>query len=87
VRQFPSTVPLLYIIFENLAAERHNAKRDYVHLHDRTARTEPKTRCPTKQPPRGKYHWIIIAHKRREREQIGDVRAGDKRRPLVQHGP
>jgi hypothetical protein len=52
VRQFPYTVPLLYIVFENSGAERHNEKRDYVHPRDRTARTEPKTRCPTRWLPR-----------------------------------
>jgi hypothetical protein len=52
VRQFPYTVPLLYIIFENSGAERHNAKRDYVHPRDRTARTEPKTTCPPTRLPR-----------------------------------
>jgi hypothetical protein len=44
----------LYIVFENSGMERHNnTRRDYVHPRDRTARTEHKTRCPTKQLPRG----------------------------------
>jgi hypothetical protein len=62
------------LVFENSGAERHNAKRHHTaHPGDRT------TRCPTKQLLRGEIPcWIIMANKRREREQIGDVRAGDK---------
>jgi hypothetical protein len=58
-----------------------------IHLIGRLA-PNPRLGVPQNSSRGGQYHLIIIAHiKRREREQIGDFRAGDKRHPLVQHGP
>jgi hypothetical protein len=86
MRQFRNTVSLLYIVFKNSGAMRENTKREYVHVIGRLA-PNPRLGVPQRGSRRRKYNWIIIANKRREIEQIGDVRAGEKERPLVQHGP
>jgi hypothetical protein len=86
MRQFCNTVSLLYIVFLNSGAMRENTKRDSVHVIGRLT-PNPRLGVPQGGSRGGKYNWIIIANKRREREQIGDVRAGEKGRPLVQHGP
>jgi hypothetical protein len=86
MRQFHNTVSLLYTVFKNPGAMRENTKCDSVHVIGRLA-PNPRLGAPKGVSRGGKYNWTIIANERREREHIGDVRAGEKGRPLVQHGP
>jgi hypothetical protein len=87
VRQFPYCIQYHYYCISFLKIRARSAKRDYVHPRDRTARTEPKTRCPTRQLPRGEITFdnnrALKAGEGANRGRAG----GDKRRPLVQHGP
>jgi hypothetical protein len=59
---------------------QENTKRDSVHVIGRLA-PNPRLGVPQGGSRGGKYNWIIIANKRREREPIVDVRAGEKGRP------